>query len=153
VTGFEQLGAPSDLAWAVGSLTQLSPALDVVTIARDVDADQTAVGAVYFELGEALSFDWLRTAALGLARDSHWVEQATQAIVDDLVACQTAIAKRVFLEADGVEGSAAVAAWLDAHSQRVGHARDVLSEMRAIGQADLAMLAVAARELKATAEG
>ena len=153
VKGFESLGAPADLAWTVGSLTQLSPAMDVVTIAKAVDAEPTAAGAVYFELGEALSFDWLRRAAMGLARDNHWVEMATQAIVEDLVACQTAMTKRVFLESNGAEGSAAVAAWLDAHAQKVGHARDVLAEMRAIGQADLAMLAVAARELKTTAEG
>ena len=63
------------------------------------------------------------------------------------------ITKRVFLEANGAEGSAAVAAWLDGHARHVGHARDLLVEMRAIGQVDVAMLAVAARELNATAEG
>ena len=148
VAGYVERGAPEDLAWRIGALTQLSPAMDIVQIAKDVGSDPVRVGQVYLALGEMLSFDWLRKAANTLARDSHWVEMATQAIVDDLVASQTAITFSVFRDHDGDK-----AAWLASRQIKLDHARDLLAEMRTIGSVDLAMLAVAARELKGLAEG
>jgi len=80
--------------------------------------------------------------------DNHWQEMAVLAIVEDLVACQTALANAVL--ADGADG---LEAWAAGHKAKVAHARDLLSDMRHAGNVDIAMLTVASRELKNMVSG
>ena len=76
---------------------------------------------------------------------------AVAAIVDDLFAHQSALTVRV-LESEGDE-SAAVDAWIASRNLVVDRVEQLLAELRAQPAVDLAMLAVANRQLRGLIAG
>ncbi len=158
-TRFIQRGAPEALANSVARLTQFSPAMDIVRIARQNDLLVRDVGRVYLGLGATFRFDWLRKAAGAISGEGQWTEMATQAIVEDLVASQTELTIQVLTHAktccadtedclsEGL-GDNVVKDWIAAHKLKVAHARELLEEISHTANVDLAMLAVANRELR-----
>ena len=69
-----------------------------------------------------------------------------EAIIDDLWATQSDLTKRVL--SDGGTGASAIDGWVAARPDFVGRVEGLLGELQALGQVDLAMLAVANRELR-----
>ncbi|WP_207484717.1 NAD-glutamate dehydrogenase [Arenibaculum pallidiluteum] len=158
-TGRRQaLGVPEALARRVASLPALSAAPEIVRIADRLGRTADGVGGVYFALGNRLGLDWLRAQAAAIRADNHWQRQAVSAIVDDLFALQGQLTTRV-LETDlaetgpEAEPGAAIDAWIAARPGPVERVRQLLADLRAAGQLDLAMLAVASRQLRGMVAG
>ena len=142
-------GAPKDLARQIASLDILFSGCDIVRISVGGGYPVDDVARVYFAIGEKFGLDWLRGAAESLSADTEWQVMAVSAIVDDLYAQQTAIATKVVDESGGgAAADAVIDAWMSANSHRVGRARSIVGELRSSGSVDLAMLAVANREIR-----
>jgi glutamate dehydrogenase len=77
---------------------------------------------------------------------SHWQRQAVDAIVDDLYGQQTALTMRV-VESAGA-GESAVEAWATENEMIMARNAQLLSDLRAQPGFDLAMLAVANRQMR-----
>jgi len=156
-------GAPQPLARRVAQLTQLSPGCDVVRISQRTEWPVEDVGRVYFYLGARFGFDWLRRAARDLPVESHWHDMAVSAIVDDSVVNQIDLVQRVLETAKGHSAGAGamrldqnangvpdlIDLWAEKRGPTLRHIEDMLHDMRTGGTADIAMLAVANRELRA----
>jgi glutamate dehydrogenase len=142
-------GAPRELAIRVAAFPLLAPACDIVRLARLTGASVEAVGAIFFSIGWRFGFDWLRRAAGRLPTDSAWEKLAINAIVDDLIANQTALARNV-LEAAGAEHSqlSAIDRWAESRRPQVSRTEQLLAELQAASNPSLAMLAVANRQLR-----
>ncbi len=93
--------------------------------------------------------DWLRTAAGRLSAETHWQREAVTAIVDELFTLQYELTTKV-LDAAGATtaAEAAIDAWIGAHPARVERTERLLGELETSGTPDLAMLAVANRQLR-----
>ena len=85
--------------------------------------------------------------------DSHWELLAKSALRDELLAAREELTRRVLGPAGAGEedGAAPMERWLAAEGHRVDRFEQVLSEMETEVEFDIAMLTVAAQELRAHA--
>jgi glutamate dehydrogenase len=141
-------GAPVDLATEAAKLPALGGATDIVKLAEG-DAGKVGKAAeVYYAVGDRLSLDWLRASAQAVTAQNiqggtSWQKQAIAAIVDELFAFQAELSARVLTSGQDPD------VWLQARGPAFLRGQQILAEMRATGGADLAMLAVANRQLRA----
>jgi glutamate dehydrogenase len=143
VAAYVKDGAPIDLASEAAKLPALGGATDIVKLAAG-DAGQIGhAAAIYYAVGDRLSLDWLRVSAQAVAASTSWQKQAIAAIVDELFAFQAELAARVLASGQMAD------AWLAARGPVFLRAQQVLGEMQTGGAVDLAMLAVANRQLRA----
>ncbi len=143
-------GVPEGLAHEVAGLDFLAPGLDIVRIAGSATLPAERVARTFFALGNRFAFDWLRETAERLDPDSHWDKLAVSAIIDDLQSEQCELAARVLKEANGAdaEPDALIQDWIKRRPVPVERADTLISELRQSGTPDLAMLAVANRQLR-----
>jgi glutamate dehydrogenase len=140
---------PDPLARRVASFALLAPACDIVRLARESGAAVTSVGEIFFAIGARFGFDWLRRAAGRLPADSAWDKLAINAIVDDLVANQTELTRRVLAVAEeGQPGGTAIERWAEDRRPLVLRTEQLVVELQSASNPSLAMLAVANRQLK-----
>jgi glutamate dehydrogenase len=148
-------GAPKDLAARVARLDILVCACDIVRLASGDDMAVEDVGRIYFSVGDRFGIDWLREAADGLGADGHWDQLAITAIVDDLYAHQFDLTRKILEAAGGateaVEG--VIEAWVDTRQAMIERTQQLLDDLKAAPTIDLAMLAVANRQLRALVAG
>ena len=147
----EAVGAPADLARRVAALPVLAAGPDLTQIARRAGKPMRRAAALYFTLGRRFGIEWLRDRAAALKPSGHWERQALSAAIDDLFACQTQITMRVLQDAleDGVhDGGDAVEAWLAGRIAATARTEALMAELRAQPTVDIAMLAVANRQLR-----
>ena len=144
-------GVPDALARRLAALPVLAAAPDLVRIAGQTGRDVAAVASVYFGLGRRFGLEWLRDRATVAKVENHWQKQAVAAIADDLFAHQSALTVRVLESADGE--AAAVEAWIVRRRPVVERVEQLLAELRAQPAIDLAMLAVANRQLRGLIAG
>ena len=143
-------GVPEEIARRVASLDFLFPGLDIVRISAAAGQPVERVGRTFFELGNRFAFDWLRDTAERIDPESHWDKLAVSAIVDDLQSQQCELAARVLEEADGAEGDPdrLIAEWIERRRAPVDRTDSLIAELRQATTPDLAMLAVANRQLR-----
>ncbi len=151
---YESGGAPDQLARRVGALEAYASAPDIVRIAEAAKRKVEEVARVYFTLGARFGFTWLRAAAEQVTAESEWQKLALAAVVDDLYVQQCQLASQVIGSANGVrEAAAAVTQWERAQNHAAARVVDLLRELHSAGGADLAMLTVATREIRAMVQG
>jgi glutamate dehydrogenase len=144
---FTKDGAPEDLALGIAKLDWLGAAPDIIRLAnRDVNKI-AQVAELYYGLGAALDLKWLRHAARSIPAETSWQKQAVAAIVEDLYAFQAELTSRVLASGQSAD------AWLLARGSAAQRVVQLTNEMRAAGSVDLAMLAVANRQLRALIAG
>jgi glutamate dehydrogenase len=151
------LKVPKGLAEQVARLHLLSTACDVVRLAEQSGLPVVQAGAVYYTVGQRFGFDWLRRASGKLASDTAWDKLAITAIQDDLDASQYQAALSVLEAAKAdkrlkkggkVDPEALLEPWSARRRPLVARSEQLVAELRASGTPDLAMLAVANRQLK-----
>jgi glutamate dehydrogenase len=149
-------GVPEALARRIASLEFLGPGLDIVRMAQSSAAPVEAVGRAYFAIGDRFDIDWLRDAAETVPEDTHWDRLAVTAIVDDLYTHQRDLTARVLATngqpvaasetGDGI--AAMIDSWIAARGPALAQTDALLADLRKAGSIDLAMLAVANRQLR-----
>ncbi|MDH3241458.1 MAG: NAD-glutamate dehydrogenase, partial [Alphaproteobacteria bacterium] len=146
---FEERGLPSKLAERIARLPLLGAAPDIVRVAGGDAAAVPDAARVYFGIGARFGFDWLRDAARGIEAQTPWQRQAVQSMVDELYGLQYDLVTKV-MDAAGGLGMAEVVVdvWADAHKSAVERTEQLLGDMRASGTPDIAMMAVAIRQLR-----
>ena len=145
----EKTGVPASLARRIAALGIYASFPDIVRIAHAAGRKPEDVARVYFALGARVGFNWLRGAAEGVTADSEWQKLALGAVVDDLYAQQSGLTTQVLSAINGHKADAsAVERWMEAKNGAASRIEDLLKEFRRQGGADLAMLTVAARELR-----
>jgi glutamate dehydrogenase len=151
---YQQQGAGEELALRVASLRLLPPALDICRIAGALGMEVGSVAETFFAVGQRFGFDWLRQAANQLPTDDAWDKLAVGAIIDDFYGHQSDLTTRV-LESHDNDGAGpeAVDAWARDRQALVARTEQLVQELRSAGTPDLAMLAVANRQLKSMVTG
>ena len=151
---FEADGAPKALARRIAALALMAPACDVVRIARDTGLPVETVARIYFSIGEEFGFDWLRRAAGQLPTDTAWDKLAVTAIVDDFLGHQSELTARV-LEGKSAKDDVGglIEGWAAQRRPLILRSEQLVQELKASGTPDLAMLAVANRQLKSMVIG
>jgi glutamate dehydrogenase len=138
-------GVPVELSDQIGRLKMLSCACDIVRLAGD-NRPARDVGRTYFAIGSHFRLDWLRREANLLAADNTWRKLAIDAIVDDLWGTQDELSREV-LKGEA-SGRAAIEGWIALRPDKVRRVNQLIGELQSAGRVELAMLAVANRELR-----
>ena len=142
-------GVPEELAQRISCLGWMLPLLDIVRISRVASVPLAEAGKTYFAVGARFGFDWLRRAAAGLPTDKVWDKLAVTAIMDDLFSQQGELTARVLAGVrKGGDADRALDAWVGERRPLVTRTEQLLAELKSVGTPDLAMLAVANRQLK-----
>ena len=144
-------GVPAALAKQVASLKLLVASCDIVRTAQQVGLPVIEAAKTYFAVGDHLGFDWLRRAASRLPSDSGWDKLAVTAIVDDLFGHQFDVVASILANPDAKHKNGSddlIKAWIDQRATQVARSDQLLAELQVVANPDLAMLAVANRQLK-----
>jgi glutamate dehydrogenase len=151
---YEANGVPSELAARIAGLANLAPALDIVRVAGQQDKSVLDVGRAYFIVGDRFGLDWLRQSAGRLPSDTAWEKLAVTAIVDDLYGHQSDLTRHILTDVKALdEAEKRIEDWAQKEHQAVARTERVIAEIQSHGTADLAMLAVANRQLRALVDG
>jgi len=141
---------PEKLARRIANLDALAPACDIIGIAAGGGPKPEAVARVYYALGAEFGFDWLREAAQTIGEGSQWQRMAVAAVIDDLYACQTELAHKMLDMAGAAEiAPAIVETWSETHVDALNRVKTLVGDIKRAPTIELAMLAVANRELRA----
>jgi len=151
VERYTELGVPVDLAREAASTEIMVSALDIVQAARARNLAVEDVGRVYFRLGERLGIDWLRERASGFDAATAWQRQAMTAIIDDLYGQQRLLTTHVIESGAGAGVDGALERWVETHRTAVARNEQLLADLRKAGGVDLAMLTVAAQQIRVLA--
>lgn len=151
---YVEQGVPFTLATRVANLIVLASVGDILAIAEKFQTPMDMVGGVYFAVGARFGLGQLRAAAEDIGHRGYWEKLAGVAAMEDLYAQQRDIAQRVIAHgqmnpSDAATPEALMAQWAECHKAAVARCDSMLSEIRATGRADLAILAVAGRQLRA----
>jgi glutamate dehydrogenase len=149
VAGYTEKGVPSELARPTAGVDFLVSGCDIARVAQFGGYNVEDVGRIYFSIGARFGIDWLRGAAENLGADGHWQKLAVAAIIDDLYGHQSDLVKRVLEAADDAPvADGVVDAWVERHRAAFERTTTLLGDIKSAGQPDLAMLAVANRQLR-----
>lgn len=140
---------PPALAQQVAQLEPLYAALDIAEVSRATGRPASSVAQVYFRLAARLRFSWLREQVGLLPTDSHWQALARTTLRDELADKLRALVA-VILKARPqlTEADALIEAWASEHEGALARLQQMLAELQAVSQPDLAMLLVVLRELR-----
>ncbi|MDH3412849.1 MAG: NAD-glutamate dehydrogenase [Gammaproteobacteria bacterium] len=140
---------PQALAEQVATFNELYSALDIVEVSKAVGVGVDQVAAVYFTLGAKLDLLWMRDQIVALPRENRWQALARAALRDDLYDQEANLTADVFrVQSKSKEAEARITAWMQANAPAVNRCRQILSDLRAVGTPDFAMLSVAMREIR-----
>ena len=133
----EIAGLPAALARELTLAEWLPSALDVVTVARELDLPVAAAAARYYALGGALDFAWLLERLGEVADEDHWQRRSVEGLAADVREARRRLTRSTpeALPARGVE-----------------MVRGLVRDLRAAPRVSLAALAVVVRELRRLAE-
>ena len=142
-------GVPDALALRIAQLEPLYAALDIAEVSRATGRPARGVAQVYFRLAARLRFSWLREQVGLLPTDSHWQALARAALRDELAEKLRALTVVILKERPELaEADALIEAWASDHQGALARLQQMLTDMQAASQPDLAMLLVALRELR-----
>ncbi|HEX4955718.1 MAG TPA: NAD-glutamate dehydrogenase [Thermoanaerobaculia bacterium] len=144
----EKTHVPEPLAARVASLEFLASALDIAELAEDSRRPVQEVGSTFYHLGSRFGFDALREAADKLPTDTPWQREAKTGLADELFRLQSRLTADVLAGAGSGESvKAAIEHWVEGRADRYRRAKERVSEIKAAGTVDLAMLAVVRTQL------
>ncbi|MBN8713041.1 MAG: NAD-glutamate dehydrogenase [Xanthomonadales bacterium] len=146
------LGLPADLVLRLARLPVLRAALDMVEVATQTRRPVELVASVFYELGESLDLEWLRTQIEALPVEGRWHAQARGSLLDELNHQHRALASQVLAASpDGSDGHALVQAWLQRDDPTLQYTRGMLEEIFT-QTADYPIASVAVRRLAQLAQ-
>ena len=146
VARFAAAGVPQALAARVGGMIFLTTALEVGELAARAAQPIAQAAQTFYQVGARFAFDELRDMARRLPAETAWQKAAVATLIEDFYAMQADLAERILRGADSAADP--LGAWTQTHAAALGPAEAVIADLRAAGAPDLAMLVVAARQLR-----
>jgi glutamate dehydrogenase len=143
---------PDTLARSIARCDAMYAALDIVEISKMKSRPTSLTAAIYFALAGKLSLRWVGAQVSALPTDTHWQSMARAAMRDDLANLQRQLTESVLAlspQANNVtDANAAITTWESHHDKAVARMREVMKDLAAARERDLAMLSVLLRELR-----
>ena len=142
-------GVEESLARRVAQLGPLVAAIDIVHIASDARQTVDTVTAVYFGLDQRLGLHWLHQQITALPSGDRWQKLSRNALREELYQGQRNITASILINAAGErDANIAIRDWQKHHHLCIAAWLELLQELQAGEQPDLAMLSVATRRLR-----
>ncbi|MBT4219140.1 MAG: NAD-glutamate dehydrogenase, partial [Rhodospirillaceae bacterium] len=153
---YVKAGAPKDLARSIADMVNLYSGCDIVRLAATNKMTVTDTAKLYYAVGTRFRLGTLRAAADGLEAQTHWEKLAVAALGEEIYGHQLALTSQVIDSAGrgkkAVDASAAIDRWMESNRTAVERTEQLIAELLATEISDLAMIAVASRQLRSLAE-
>jgi glutamate dehydrogenase len=141
-------GVRGETARQMAATQFLDELMEVTRISKEVDISVAEVGRVYFALTDEVDFSWLLELVNMAAGEDAWEQRAVQGLVQDLGEARRNLTLAVLaLEADGASSAERLARFRERNDERLCAMRDVLKELLASDNINVAALTVATREV------
>ncbi|WP_199098649.1 NAD-glutamate dehydrogenase domain-containing protein [Dyella sp. ASV21] len=148
---WEGLGLPAELSLRLARIPELRAMLDIVEVAQQSGQPITQVAGVFYELGESLDLEWLRSQIEALPVEGAWHAQARGSLLDELNHQHRALALQVLSMTADAKGISPVQAWLQRDDATLKYTRNMLAEILT-QNADYPIASVAVRRLAQLAQ-
>ncbi len=153
---YVEAGVPKALANRVAGLVNMFSGCDIIRMssARNMSVEDAA--SLYFAIGTRFHLGSLRGAADRLETKNHWQKLAIAALIEEIYGHQLALASQV-MDARGnrkkkFDQDEAIAVWDEKNQISIERTEQLIAELSATEINDLAMIAVASRQLRTLAE-
>jgi glutamate dehydrogenase len=143
---FAAAGVPQALAVRLGGVIFLITSFEIGELAARAAQPIARAAQTFYRVGARFAFDELRDMARRLPTETAWQKAAAATLIEDFYALQADLAERILHGADSTADPLAI--WVQAHAAELAPADVIATDMRAAGTSDLAMLVVAARQLR-----
>jgi glutamate dehydrogenase len=143
---FAAAGVPQALAVRLGGVIFVTTSLEIGELAARAAQPVARAAQTFYRVGARLAFDELRDMARRLPAETAWQKAAAATLIEDFYALQADLAERILQGANSMADP--LAAWVQARAAELAPADAIATDMRAAGTSDLAMLVVAARQLR-----
>ena len=150
---YEDYGLSSVLALKLAALEPLISAPDISMLSKVAGKNLKDTARVYFAIGEAFGFDWLRTMASEMNVDNRWQQTAMTTLIDDLYLSQRNLTKHILISNGEPENLFLESGLLKASIIESPMIQKLMTDLMSSPTVDLAMLTVASRELRMFAGG
>ncbi|MBL8511489.1 MAG: NAD-glutamate dehydrogenase, partial [Betaproteobacteria bacterium] len=142
-------GVPTALAAQVARMDALYSILDIVETSHEMGRAVELAAAVYFALGGKLRLRWAAAKIAALPVDTHWQAMARAAMRDDLANLQRQLTHSVLQHSPTLsDAPALLTAWEQHQQKALERTYEVMNDLNAARECDLAMLSVLLRELR-----
>ncbi|WP_201315861.1 NAD-glutamate dehydrogenase domain-containing protein [Dyella sp. EPa41] len=148
---WEGLGLPTELSLRMARIPELRAMLDIVEVAQQSGQPIGQVAGVFYELGESLDLEWLRSQIEALPVEGAWHAQARGSLLDELNHQHRALALQVLSMTGGSKDISPVQAWLQRDDATLKYTRTMLAEILT-QNADYPIASVAVRRLAQLAQ-
>lgn len=146
---FRDAQVPEALSVRIAALDPLHAGPDIVELAGELRKPIQQVAGAYFELGTALSLDWLRCEINALSVNGHWQGVARASLRDEIFSLQRALCLQAFER----NPRQPVKSWLEERQSAVAYVQQTMGEMRKLPHRDFATLSVALQSVRRMTEG
>ncbi len=143
---FAAAGVPQPLAARIAGAIFLTTAFEIGELAERSARPVDRAARIFYGVGARFAVDEMRAAARRLPAETPWQKAAVETLIDDFYVLQADLAARVLQS--GADGADPLAAWAQAHADRLAPADAIASELRTASAPDLAMLVVARQQLR-----
>ncbi len=143
-------GVAKPLALRIAGLETWYATLDITEVTNDTGIGVLAVAELYFALSSKLELHWLAEQIKQLPRLNPWQRKARTGLLDELNNELRALTLQVLNGTDSTDDTdVRIKTWSLHNRLGIEHCHNVFAEINAGGKAELAMLTVAMRELRA----
>ncbi len=147
---FTRAGVKRRMALHIAGLETWYSSLDITEVASNTQTDVLRVAEMHFALYARLDLHWLAEQIKQLPRLNPWQRKARTGLLGELNSELRALTTQVVTNTDSDQDSdTRINSWLARNRLGIDHCHHVFSEIKTGGKAELAMLTVAMRELRA----
>lgn len=146
---YQSWGLTKELAFELSLTRPLFSALDLIEATYALKQDITDVAKVYFDIGDQLEIQWLRSQVIAHPTESHWEALTREAIRDDLDAQQRYLTESLFHSqiVDRKHESNAIHAWIDMQQEGIQRWHQIITGLKSSQTLNYTMFFVAVRQL------
>jgi len=147
---YESVGIPNDLAHELTITRGLFASMDILEVAQQLSINITRSAEMYFNMGEFLDLDWIRTQIIVHPTDNHWEALSREALRDDLDWQQRQLAAGIILSDATQKADDSVEcfkAWSLNYVTLIERWQHILTNLRSSTVLNYTMFFVAIREL------
>ncbi|MEJ2553183.1 MAG: NAD-glutamate dehydrogenase [Gammaproteobacteria bacterium] len=145
-----KVGIPKELSVQIAGLDVLVTVFDLTEIAIRTGTPILHAAEIYFMLSASLELYWLKEQIHALPRRDLWQRKARNGLLEELHGALRNLSQEVLEATSQIKGAEQrVDTWIQQNRAGVDHWQSLVTEVRASGKTDLAMLGVAMREIRA----
>lgn len=134
-------GTPVPLAKTLAGIKVLSSASDIISIASHQKGDVKSVASAYFQVGERLHLNWLRSLLSDIVPANNWQARVMSGLQDETYMHQSVLASSItkLLLKKGANPEKVTKDWFDDHQSRLTAIDEMVSQMKVQNRPELDM--------------